>query len=112
MNFNYINTSLDRDSKILKFQFPQELKKKINLAIPKEGVNLEQIYKDCEMVITYSVKTAHPRNFNQISQGLDMISLAGELVTGTCNTNMFTYEVAPIFNLIHLKPCSIFSLIC
>ena len=100
MNFNYINTSLDRDSKILKFQFPQELKKKINLAIPKEGVNLEQIYKDCEMVMTYSVKTAHPRNFNQISQGLDMISLAGEWVTGTCNTNMFTYEVAPIFNLI------------
>lgn len=60
MNFNYINTSLERDSKILKFQFPQELKKKINLNIPKEGVNLEQIFKDCEMVMTYSVRTGKP----------------------------------------------------
>ena len=29
-----------------------------------------------------------------------MVSLAGEWVTGACNTNMFTYEVAPIFNVI------------
>ena len=42
----------------------------------------------------------HPRFFNQISQGLDMVSLAGEWVTAATNTNMFTYEVAPVYNLI------------
>lgn len=52
------------------------------------------------MAMDYSVKTAHPRNFNQISQGLDLISLVGEWVTAATNTNMFTYEVAPVYNLI------------
>lgn len=28
-----------------------------------------------------------------------MISLIGEIITCTINTNMFTYEVAPVFNL-------------
>lgn len=109
---NYIKKSQDRNEKILKFQFPQELKKKINLKINKEGVNLEQIFKDCLMVMDFLVKTAHPRNFNQISQGLDMVSLAGEWVTGTCNTNMFTYEVAPIFNLIERQTLDKMSKLC
>lgn len=42
----------------------------------------------------------HARFFNQISQGLDIVSLAGELVTAATNTNMFTYEIAPVYNLI------------
>jgi glutamate decarboxylase len=28
-----------------------------------------------------------------------MISLVGEMITSTVNTNMFTYEVAPVFNM-------------
>ena len=35
----------------------------------------------------------HPRFFNQLSCGLDVTSLAGEWLTATANTNMFTYEV-------------------
>lgn len=45
------------------------------------------------------VKTGHPRFFNQISCGLDLISMAGEWLTATCNTNMFTYEISPVFIL-------------
>jgi glutamate decarboxylase len=29
-----------------------------------------------------------------------LVSLAGEWITATTNTNMFTYEVAPVYNLI------------
>lgn len=43
--------------------------------------------------------SGHPRFFNQLSCGLDTISLAGEWVTATANTNMFTYEIAPVFIL-------------
>ena len=50
--------------------------------------------------MNYAVKTGHPRFFNQLSQGLDLVSLAGEWVTATTNSNMFTYEVAPVYNLI------------
>ena len=41
----------------------------------------------------------HPRFINQLSQGVDMISLVGEMITSSINANMFTYEVAPVFNL-------------
>ena len=37
--------------------------------------------------------SGHPRFFNQLSCGLDVTSLAGEWLTATANTNMFTYEV-------------------
>lgn len=43
--------------------------------------------------------TGHPRFFNQLSCGLDLISMAGEWLTATANTNMFTYEIAPVFIL-------------
>lgn len=43
---------------------------------------------------------AHPRFFNQLSQGVDLVSLAGEMVTNAINSNMFTYEVSPFFNLV------------
>lgn len=43
--------------------------------------------------------TGHPRFFNQLSCGLDIVSMAGEWLTATANTNMFTYEIAPVFIL-------------
>jgi Pyridoxal-dependent decarboxylase conserved domain len=41
----------------------------------------------------------HPHFFNQLSCGLDTVSMAGEWLTATANTNMFTYEIAPVFIL-------------
>ena len=49
--------------------------------------------------VNLSFSTGHPRFFNQLSTGLDIVSLAGEYLTATCNTNMFTYEIAPVFIL-------------
>ena len=43
--------------------------------------------------------SGHPRFWNQLSTGLDIVSLAGEWLTATANTNMFTYEIAPVFIL-------------
>ena len=43
--------------------------------------------------------SGHPYFFNQLSTGLDIVSLAGEWLTATANTNMFTYEIAPVFIL-------------
>jgi glutamate decarboxylase len=42
----------------------------------------------------------HPHYFNQLSCGLDLVSLAGEWLTAAANTNMFTYEIAPVFILL------------
>ena len=43
------------------------------------------------------MRTGHPHFFNQLSQGLDILSMAGEWLAATANANMFTYEIAPVF---------------
>ncbi len=51
------------------------------------------------MIRRNSSFSGHPRFINQLSQGVDVISLVGEFISSSANANMFTYEVAPIFNL-------------
>uniref|UniRef100_H2ZAN1 Glutamate decarboxylase n=1 Tax=Ciona savignyi TaxID=51511 RepID=H2ZAN1_CIOSA len=70
-----------------------------SLEITGEAESLEQILVDCRDTLKYGVKTGHPRFFNQLSSGLDIISLAADWLTSTANTNMFTYEIAPVFTL-------------
>ena len=51
-----------------------------------------------KLIVTLLI-LGHPRFFNQLSCGLDVTSLAGEWLTATANTNLFTYEIAPVFIL-------------
>lgn len=96
---DYVNIQNDRKEKILDFHHPEEMKKILNLDVPEQAVTLQQLVKDCAMTMKYQVKTGHPRFFNQLSSGLDVVSMAGEWLTATANTNMFTYEIAPVFIL-------------
>uniref|UniRef100_A0A914VWI9 Glutamate decarboxylase n=1 Tax=Plectus sambesii TaxID=2011161 RepID=A0A914VWI9_9BILA len=96
---NYIKESNDRKSKVLDFHHPAEMAHLIDFSIPEDPQNLEQLLQDCQRVLALGVKTGHPRFFNQISCGLDLVSMVGEWLTATCNTNMFTYEIAPVFIL-------------
>uniref|UniRef100_A0A9R1SPS4 Glutamate decarboxylase 3 n=2 Tax=Cyprinus carpio TaxID=7962 RepID=A0A9R1SPS4_CYPCA len=98
----YINKSLKRSSKVLDFHYPHQLKEGLegfSLELPDQPDNLEQLLVDCRDTLKYGVKTGHPRFFNQLSTGLDIIGLAGEWLTSTANTNMFTYEISPVFIL-------------
>ncbi|MCP9258488.1 Glutamate decarboxylase 1 [Dirofilaria immitis] len=75
------------------------MQKLIDLTIPDTPRTLQELLQDCQEVLRLGVRTGHPRFFNQISCGLDLISMAGEWLTATANTNMFTYEIAPVFIL-------------
>lgn len=96
---DYIKDSNDRNKKIVDFHHPDQLKEVIDLEIPDKPLNLDQLLVDCKDTLKYQVKTGHPRFFNQLSTGLDVVSMAGEWLTATANTNMFTYEIAPVFIL-------------
>uniref|UniRef100_A0A4W6FU92 Glutamate decarboxylase 1 n=1 Tax=Lates calcarifer TaxID=8187 RepID=A0A4W6FU92_LATCA len=87
---NYIRKTFDRSTKVLDFHHPHQLLEGM------EGFNLELSDQD---TLKYGVRTGHPRFFNQLSTGLDIVGLAGEWLTSTANTNMFTYEIAPVFVL-------------
>ncbi|XP_075442012.1 glutamate decarboxylase 1-like isoform X2 [Ascaphus truei] len=97
---SYIKKTYDGKSKVLDFHYPHQLSEGLegfNLELSDQPEPLEQILVDCRDTLKYGVKTGHPRFFNQISSGLDIIGLAGEWLTATANTNMFTYEIAPVF---------------
>merc|ERR1712012_1293679 len=94
---DHITVQNDRTTKILDFHNPEQLKEVIDFAIPDEPLNLDQLLVDCKDTLKYQVKTGHPRFFNQLSCGLDIVSMAGEWLAATANTNMFTYEIAPVF---------------
>lgn len=96
---DFIGKTMSRSEKILDFKNPEELKKHFNFEIPAEPKSLNEVLDDCTKIMNSCVKTGHPRFFNQLSQGLDLVSLAGEFITATTNTNMFTYEIAPVYNL-------------
>ncbi|XP_050301201.1 glutamate decarboxylase isoform X1 [Anthonomus grandis grandis] len=96
---DFVKATNDRNEKILDFHHPEEMQKLLDLRVPDHGVSLQQLINDCATTLKYQVKTGHPRFFNQLSCGLDLVSLAGEWLTATANTNMFTYEIAPVFIL-------------
>ncbi|XP_006634608.2 glutamate decarboxylase 1 [Lepisosteus oculatus] len=99
---NYVKKSFDRSSKVLDFHYPHQLKEGLegfSLDLPDQPENLEQVLVDCRDTLKYGVKTGHPRFFNQLSSGLDIIGLAGEWLTSAANTNIFTFEISPVFIL-------------
>ncbi|GMR43639.1 hypothetical protein PMAYCL1PPCAC_13834, partial [Pristionchus mayeri] len=95
----YLKQQSDRNTKILEFHHPAEMATLIHLEIPDGGESLDTLVKACAKVLSLGVRTGHPRFYNQISCGLDLVSMAGEWLTATANTNMFTYEIAPVFIL-------------
>ncbi|CAG5005537.1 unnamed protein product [Parnassius apollo] len=96
---DYVQKVNDRNEKILDFKMPEEMQKALDLHLPDEPLPLKQLLEDCKIALKNQVKTGHPHFFNQLSCGLDIISLAGEWLTAAANTNMFTYEIAPVFIL-------------
>ncbi|VDK49805.1 unnamed protein product [Gongylonema pulchrum] len=89
----YIREENRRDSKVLDFHHPAEMQKLIDLSIPDHPRTLQQLLQDCQEVLRLGVRTGHPRFFNQISCGLDLVSMAGEWLTATANTNMYVLIV-------------------
>jgi len=56
---DYMRTANDRDTKVVDFKQPQELRKLLDhcLQIHSEPQNLEQILNDCQETMKYCVKT-------------------------------------------------------
>uniref|UniRef100_A0A663FIL0 Uncharacterized protein n=1 Tax=Aquila chrysaetos chrysaetos TaxID=223781 RepID=A0A663FIL0_AQUCH len=59
---------------------PQELRELLDLELRSSGELPERLLERCRDVIRYSVKTCHPRFFNQLFSGLDHHALAGRLI--------------------------------
>lgn len=71
------------------------------VSVIRMKLNLLPLWSIIKILLFYFRFTTlgHPHFFNQLSSGLDIVSMAGEWLTATANTNMFTYEIAPVFIL-------------
>ncbi|KAH3830138.1 hypothetical protein DPMN_103376 [Dreissena polymorpha] len=89
-----------RDSVVCDFRQPNELSRLlVDLPIGKQGVDTNKLINLVEVFVKNSVKTAHPRFFNQLFGGLSKYSIAGAWCSEALNSSMYTYEVAPVFTL-------------
>ncbi|KAM8967072.1 acidic amino acid decarboxylase GADL1 [Pelodytes ibericus] len=86
--------------KVCEFQDPEILKKLLDLNLKDSGESHQKLMQLCQNTIKYSVKTSHPRFFNQLYAGMDHYSLAARFITEALNPSVYTYEVSPVFILI------------
>lgn len=97
---NYQSSIGSGHEKVLEYYNPDELEKLVDLKIPKESRNYENLFLDIETYLKYCVKTSHKQFLNQLYSGENLPALIGEFITALTNTSMYTYEVAPVATLI------------
>ncbi|NP_001382689.1 acidic amino acid decarboxylase GADL1 isoform 1 [Mus musculus] len=90
----------DVNEKVCEWQPPEQLRQLLDLEMRDTGESQDKLLKLCQDVIHFSVKTNHPRFFNQLYAGLDYYSLAARIITEALNPSIYTYEVSPVFLLV------------
>uniref|UniRef100_A0A3B4WPE6 Cysteine sulfinic acid decarboxylase n=1 Tax=Seriola lalandi dorsalis TaxID=1841481 RepID=A0A3B4WPE6_SERLL len=93
----------DVKEKVCEWKEPEELTLLLDLELRATGEPQHKLLQRVKDVAKYSIKTSHPRFFNQQFAGVDYHSLAGRFLTESLNTNLFTYEVAPVFVLMETE---------
>ncbi|NXH98477.1 CSAD decarboxylase, partial [Pachycephala philippinensis] len=94
-----VRKSTDVTQKVCEWKEPLELRELLDLELRSDGEGRERLLQRCRDVLRLSVRTGHPRFFNQLFSGLDHHALAGRFLTETLNTSPYTYEVAPVLVL-------------
>uniref|UniRef100_A0A8C7FBA9 Cysteine sulfinic acid decarboxylase n=1 Tax=Oncorhynchus kisutch TaxID=8019 RepID=A0A8C7FBA9_ONCKI len=89
----------DVNEKVCEWREPEELATLLDLELREYGEQQYQLLQRVRDVAKYSVKTNHPRFFNQLFAGVDYHALTGRFLTEALNTSQYTYEVAPVFVL-------------
>ncbi|KAM6929359.1 cysteine sulfinic acid decarboxylase-like [Lycodopsis pacificus] len=93
----------DVHQKVCEWKEPEELALLLDLELRETGEPPHRLLQRVKDVAMYSIKTSHPRFLNQQFAGVDYHALAGRFLTEALNTNLFTYEVAPVFVLMETE---------
>ncbi|MED6267332.1 Acidic amino acid decarboxylase gadl1, partial [Characodon lateralis] len=85
--------------KVCEWRSPEQLKELLDLELKDTGESESKILQCCKDAIRYSVKTSHPRFFNQLFAGMEPHSMVASFIIEAIKTSLYTYEVAPVFTL-------------
>jgi len=99
----YHRDSIRGTEDVNKYATPTDLHSKfdqlgVSLRMEKDekSTSLPDLASALEMVVDNSVRASHPMFMNQLYAGVDPIALAGEWAASALNSNVHTYEVAPV----------------
>lgn len=95
-------SGLPDQTKVIEYVRPKELEKIFKITDPDHPKSVDQIFDSIENLLKYSVRTEHPRFFNQLYTGTDPIGYLSELLVAALNTNVHTYAVAPVLAVLEV----------
>jgi glutamate/tyrosine decarboxylase-like PLP-dependent enzyme len=87
---------LDREQTepVAPYRSPGELRERIDLGLPRRGVDDEQLFGLLRQVVEATPRTTTRRFFNQLFSGRDAYGSAAELLAAFLNTSMYTFKAA------------------
>ncbi|XP_017879882.1 cysteine sulfinic acid decarboxylase-like [Ceratina calcarata] len=97
--FDYAFESLSRDNPVSRWREPSYLEGIIDFKLQEQPRSQDRLLEVAAKILKYSVKTGHPYFMNQLFSGLDPYGLAGQWLTDSLNSSVYTYEVAPVLTL-------------
>eukprot|EP00421_Protoceratium_reticulatum_P074832 CAMPEP_0168407072 /NCGR_PEP_ID=MMETSP0228-20121227/25974_1 /TAXON_ID=133427 /ORGANISM="Protoceratium reticulatum, Strain CCCM 535 (=CCMP 1889)" /LENGTH=556 /DNA_ID=CAMNT_0008420731 /DNA_START=15 /DNA_END=1683 /DNA_ORIENTATION=+ len=109
----YIDTLQDRSRPVVRLAPPEEIRRSFEEAgapLPLLGeqpaTGQEGLEGAVSALLEYSVRTGHPLFFNQLYARGHPTAIAADWACAATNTNCFTYEVAPVFQLVEAEVLS------
>uniref|UniRef100_A0A3Q4GP28 Glutamate decarboxylase like 1 n=1 Tax=Neolamprologus brichardi TaxID=32507 RepID=A0A3Q4GP28_NEOBR len=97
---NAIKKATDVREKVCEWRSPEQLKELLDLELRDGGESESEILQRFTDAIRYSVKTTHPRFFNQLYAGMEPYSMVASFIIEALKPSLYTYEVAPVFTLV------------
>jgi len=98
--YKYLSRGGSDNTPLVQYLDHETLENELNLSIGRDGASFEEILKEIERYLNFSVNTSHRQFFNQLFSGFNFPAFLGDLFAGLTNTTMATFEAAPVATLI------------
>lgn len=110
---SYVSSQSNKDEPVVRLADPDVLKRHFKEArIPLEledgqaATPADSLLAGVSTTLRYSVRTGHPGFFNQLYARADSVGIAANWLAVAANTNVHTYEVAPVFTAVEVEVLS------
>eukprot|EP01025_Chloroclados_australasicus_P039219 TRINITY_DN4049_c0_g1_i6.p1 TRINITY_DN4049_c0_g1~~TRINITY_DN4049_c0_g1_i6.p1 ORF type:complete len:495 (+),score=24.23 TRINITY_DN4049_c0_g1_i6:29-1486(+) len=110
---NYAVDSQSGDGKVVNLVNPNQMKNEfrqhgcaIELDDLQQPCDKDVLLSGIQQSLKFCVNTRHPLFFNQLYACSDVVSTVGDWLATVVNTNVHTFEVAPVFTVVEVEVLS------
>ena len=106
----YVSSQTNAEEPVVRLANPDALKSHfaqaglpLELGESQQPADTQKLLAGVATALQYSVRTGHPGFFNQLYARADPVSIAADWLVVAANTNVHTYEVAPVFTAVEVE---------